>query len=117
MNFLRSLLHTFQQDRLLQIAVAAFLVLLMHIYQRPVSEGRVETSTRLSPAELVQTEFDPNSREPFIVELPADEETVAQTVVALLSGREVLVKDEKGNWRRMEPSRGPDGPFRIIQTR
>ena len=40
---------------------------------------------------------------PFIVVLPAPRDIVMQSLVARLSGREVHLKDENGQWRILDP--------------
>ncbi|MEO0983540.1 MAG: hypothetical protein AAFX03_12910 [Pseudomonadota bacterium] len=49
------------------------------------------------------------AKAPLIIRLPAERDDVAQITAALLSGRTVLVREETGDWRRIDPPVDPNG--------
>nr|WP_156780772.1 hypothetical protein [Hyphomonas sp. Mor2] len=99
---LNRLVEALRQDRWLQIAVIAFIVLFVGFQDRLAAKEELYLAAG-------SAEFDINDRGPFIVELPASEEVVTQTMVAQLSGRAVHVKDVNGDWHIMRPVIGPSG--------
>jgi hypothetical protein len=126
---LQRLWDAFRYDRWLQIATLAFIVLFTGFQERLTEREQMQVAVKKMQRDIGQLDFDPNVRQhspanqdstghstfnlddegPFIVELPAPREMTMQSLIALLSGREVHVKDENGDWRILEPVTRADG--------
>ncbi len=109
MSMLQRLWDALRQDRWLQIAVLAFVVLYIGFQERLAAKEQMYLASGQLNLEDGHRDFNVLDEGPFIVELPADPEVVTQTMVAQLSGRPVHVKDENGDWHIMRPVIGPSG--------
>lgn len=109
MSMLQRLWDALRQDRWLQIAVLAFVVLYIGFQERLAAKEQMYLASGQLNLEDGHRDFNAHDEGPFIVELPADPEVVTQTMVAQLSGRPVHVKDENGDWHIMRAVIGPSG--------
>lgn len=108
MTLITRLWLAIRQDRYLQIGLLALAVGSASLIQGIEGDERQSSSLESFDGPPVPNEFKLEDREPFVFELPATQETVRESALALLSGRVLLMKDENGNWRRIEPLRSSD---------
>ena len=106
---LQRLWSAFQQDRWLQISVAAFVILYIGFQERLAAKEKMYLAAAQMPLEDSDRSIAVPDDGALIIELPAGPEAATQIKIAQLSGRRVHVKEPNGDWHILPPVVGPAG--------
>ena len=98
----RDVMNAVANDRPLQLGIAALAAMCVYSISRSTepSLSSPELKGNTVPAHLMQNL---GGRDPLIIHLPAPEDAAARAAAAQINGRVVLVRDEAGDWYRMDP--------------
>ena len=105
---LRDVMNAVANDRPLQLGIAALAAMCVYSISSSTepSLSSPELNGNMVPEHLMQNL---GGRDPLIIHLPAPEDAAARAAAAQINGRVVLVRDEAGDWYRMDPVADPDG--------
>ena len=109
MSIYQRIQHAFQNDRLLQLSATVLILMLLNLVSGNINKGESD-NTGTEYARIVQeAQARQIEGDLLIIELPATREMAGEATLALLSGRSVLIKDEKGEVRRLDAPKIADG--------